>query len=106
MSSSDAPDTAVLKYPGGEYEMPIAGATEGSPAVELGKLLSSTGLVTLDNGYGNTAACASQITYIDGDAGILRYRGYPIEQLAEHSTFAETSYLLIYGELPTQAELE
>ncbi|MBO0850897.1 MAG: citrate synthase [Pseudonocardia sp.] len=106
MSSSDAHDTAVLKYPGGEYEMSIAGATEGSPAVELGKLLSNTGLVTLDNGYGNTAACASQITYIDGDAGILRYRGYPIEQLAEHSTFAETSYLLIYGELPTQAELE
>jgi len=86
--------------------MPIAKAVEGASAVELGKLLSGTGLVTLDNGFGNTAACASQITYIDGDAGILRYRGYPIEQLAAHSTFAETSYLLIYGELPTQAELD
>jgi citrate synthase len=108
--SSSKPDTAqesaVISYPGGEYEMPIVGATEGSSAIELGKLLSTSGLVTLDNGFGNTAACASQITYIDGDAGILRYRGYPIEQLAEHSTFAETSYLLIYGELPTKAELD
>jgi len=108
--SSSKPDTAqesaLLSYPGGEYEMPIVGATEGSSAIELGKLLSTSGLVTLDNGFGNTAACSSQITYIDGDAGILRYRGYPIEQLAEHSTFAETSYLLIYGELPTKAELD
>ena len=108
--SSTKPDTAretaVLSYPGGEYEMPVVGATEGSSAIELGKLLSTSGLVTLDNGFGNTAACASEITYIDGDAGILRYRGYPIEQLAEHSTFAETSYLLIYGELPTKAELD
>jgi citrate synthase len=104
MSSSD--DKAVLKYPDGEYEMSIAKATEGSSAFELGKLLPSTGLVTLDNGFSNTAACASEITYIDGDAGILRYRGYPIDQLAEHSTFAETSYLLIYGELPSKEELE
>jgi citrate synthase len=86
--------------------MPIVEPTEGSSAIELGKLLNVSGMVTLDNGFGNTAACASEITYIDGDAGILRYRGYPIEQLAEHSTFAETSYLLIYGELPTKAELE
>jgi citrate synthase len=109
MSSSKgdkAHDTAVLSYPGGEYEMPIVEATEGSSAIELGKLLNVSGMVTLDNGFGNTAACASEITYIDGDAGILRYRGYPIEQLAQHSTFAETSYLLIYGELPTKAELE
>src|SRR5882757_1126370 len=108
--SSTKPDTAhetaVLSYPGGEYEMPVVGATEGSSAIELGKLLSTSGLVTLDNGFGNTAACTSEITYIDGDAGILRYRGYPIEQLAQHSTFAETSYLLIYGELPTKAELD
>ncbi|MDT7559194.1 MAG: citrate synthase, partial [Pseudonocardiales bacterium] len=109
MSSSKgdtAHETAVLSYPGGEYEMPIVEATEGASAIELGKLLNVSGMVTLDNGFGNTAACASEITYIDGDAGILRYRGYPIEQLAEHSTFAETSYLLIYGELPTKAELE
>ena len=109
MSSSEgdaAQDTAVLHHPGGEYEMPIVTPTEGSKAFELGKLLATTDLVTLDNGFGNTAACSSKITYIDGDAGILRYRGYPIDQLAEHSTFAETSYLLIYGELPTTAELD
>jgi citrate synthase len=69
------------------------------------KLLSATGLVTLDPGFVNTAACSSEITYIDGDAGILRYRGYPIEQLAEHSSFMEVSYLLIHGELPNQAQL-
>jgi citrate synthase len=106
MSAPESPATAVLHYPGGEHEMSIAPATQGSSAVELGKLLPKSGLVTLDNGFGNTAACSSTITYIDGDAGILRYRGYPIEQLAEHSTFAETSYLLIYGELPTAEQLE
>ncbi|HZZ49955.1 MAG TPA: citrate synthase [Pseudonocardia sp.] len=106
MSVPDAQSSATLKYPGGEYEMPIAEPTEGSSAFELGKLLPTTGLVTLDNGFGNTAACSSKITYIDGDAGILRYRGYPIEELAQNSTFAETSYLLIYGELPTQSELD
>ena len=87
--------------PGGEHEMPIRPATEGASAFDIGKLLPSTGLTTFDPGFGNTAACASAITYIDGDAGILRYRGYPIDQLAERSTFLETSYLLIYGELPT-----
>jgi citrate synthase len=97
---------AVLRYPGGEYEMAIAESTQGTSALQLGKLLGATSLVTLDNGFGNTAACASEITYIDGEAGILRYRGYPIEQLAAHSTFAEVSYLLIYGELPTRAELD
>jgi len=96
----------VLTYPGGELTMPVASATQGFPAIELGKLLAKTGLVTLDNGFSNTAACVSRITYIDGDAGILRYRGYPIEQLAEHATFAETSYLLIYGELPTKSQLD
>ncbi|HTK62672.1 MAG TPA: citrate synthase [Pseudonocardia sp.] len=106
MSVPESSATAVLKYPDGEHEMSIVQATEGSSAFELGKLLPNTGLVTLDNGFGNTAACASKITYIDGDAGILRYRGYPIEQLAEHSTFAETSYLLIYGELPTKEQLD
>ncbi|MBC8091391.1 MAG: citrate synthase [Pseudonocardia sp.] len=98
-------EAAVLRYPGGEHEMPISSATEGASAFDIGKLLPTTGLVTLDQGFGNTAACQSAITYIDGDAGILRYRGYPIDQLAERSTFLETSYLLIYGELPSQAEL-
>jgi citrate synthase len=98
-------DKAVLTYPGGQHEMPISPATEGSSAFDVSKLLAQTGLTTLDQGFGSTAACQSKITYIDGDAGILRYRGYPIDQLAEKSTFLETSYLLIYGELPTQEQL-
>jgi citrate synthase len=97
--------TAVLHHPGGEHEMTISEATEGAAAFDVSKLMATTGLVTLDQGFGNTAACRSEITYIDGDAGILRYRGYPIDQLAESSTFLETSYLLIYGELPTQEQL-
>ncbi len=98
--------SAVLHLPDGDHEYAIKPATEGSDAFDISKLLSGTGLVTLDSGFGNTAACSSAITYIDGDAGILRYRGYPIDQLAESSTFLEVSYLLIYGELPTQAELD
>jgi citrate synthase len=90
----------------GELDLPVKAATEGSAGIEVTKLLSTTGLVTLDPGFVNTAACASEITYIDGDAGILRYRGYPIEQLAEKSTFLEVSYLLIYGELPTADQLD
>jgi citrate synthase len=101
-----AAQTAVLKYPGGEHEMAISTATEGAAAFDISKLLPATGMVTLDSGFGNTAACRSEITYIDGDAGILRYRGYPIDQLAEGSTFLETSYLLIYGELPTKDQLD
>ncbi len=97
---------AALRYPGGEHEMAVVAATEGTSGVDLGKLLAKTGLVTLDPGFVNTASCSSAITYIDGDAGILRYRGYPIEQLAERSSFLEVSYLLIYGELPSQAELD
>lgn len=81
-------------------------ATVGPNGYDIGKLLDSTGDVTFDNGFANTAACRSAITYIDGDAGILRYRGYPIEQLAEHSTFIETAYLVLYGELPSTEQLE
>ena len=99
-------DAAVFTPPEGTpLELPIRAATEGSPGANISKLLSSTGLVTYDPGFANTASCTSAITYIDGDAGILRYRGYPIDELATGSTFLETSYLLIYGELPTQAEL-
>jgi citrate synthase len=98
--------TVALRHEGGEHEMNVVPATEGAPGIDLGKLLAKTGLVTLDSGFVNTASCSSEITYIDGDAGILRYRGYPIEQLAERSNFIEVSYLLIYGELPTQAQLE
>src|SRR2546430_10230195 len=96
----------VLRHDGGEHTMSVTPATEGAPGIDLGKLLATTGLVTLDPGFVNTAACSSEITYIDGDAGILRYRGYPIEQLAERATFIEVSYLLIYGELPTAEELD
>jgi len=85
--------------------MTIARATEGNDGIELGKLLSATGYTTLDPGFVNTASTKSAITYIDGEQGILRYRGYPIEQLAEGSTFLEVSYLLIYGELPSVDEL-
>jgi citrate synthase len=101
------PDTtAVLRYSDdGELKLPAKPATEGASGFDISKLLSTTGLVTLDPGFVNTASCSSDITYIDGDAGILRYRGYPIEQLAEHSTFLEVSYLLLYGTLPTAAEL-
>jgi citrate synthase len=97
---------AVLHYPGGELEMPIRPASEGASAFDISNLMSKTDLVTFDPGFGSTATSASAITYIDGDAGILRYRGYPIDQLAENSTFLETSYLLIYGELPSQSQLE
>jgi citrate synthase len=86
--------------------LPEVAATEGSNGYDIAKLLASTGDVTLDSGFGNTASCTSAITYIDGDAGILRYRGYPIEQLAERSTFLETSYLVLYGELPTAEQLQ
>ncbi|SDC76075.1 citrate synthase [Rhodococcus tukisamuensis] len=95
----------TLSYPGGEHAMTIARATEGNDGIELGKLLSATGYTTLDPGFVNTASTKSAITYIDGDAGILRYRGYPIEELAERSSFLEVSYLLIYGELPSADEL-
>jgi citrate synthase len=97
--------TATLSYPGGEHTMEIVEATEGASGVQLGKMLGDTGLITLDPGFVNTGSCRSDITYIDGDAGILRYRGYPIEQLAKNSTFVETSYLLIYDELPTESQL-
>jgi len=96
---------ATLRTGDQELTCPLTHATEGSDAYDVSKLLKETGRVTLDPGFVNTASCRSAITYIDGDAGILRYRGYPIEQLAEKSSFLETSYLLIYGELPTAPQL-
>ena len=104
MAATD--DTATLRYPGGELDLEIVHATEGADGIALGPLLAKTGYTTFDQGFVNTASTRSAITYIDGDAGILRYRGYPIEQLAAKSTFIEVSYLLIYGELPTPTELE
>ncbi|MCE9515577.1 MAG: citrate synthase [Mycobacterium sp.] len=100
-----ADDTASLRYPGGEIDLDIVHATEGSDGIALGPLLAKTGYTTFDQGFVNTASTKSAITYIDGDAGILRYRGYPIDQLADRSTFIEVSYLLIYGELPTSDQL-
>src|SRR5690606_14981480 len=95
----------VLEYDGQQLPLPLRQAVAGPSGLEVGKLLAQTGQVTLDPGFVNTASCASKITYIDGDAGVLRYRGYPIEELAERSTFLEVAYLLIYGELPTAAQL-
>jgi citrate synthase len=95
-----------IAYPGGKLDVPEHKASEGPSGLEINSLLKETGRVTLDSGFVNTASCASAITYIDGDAGILRYRGYPIEQLAEHSNFLETCYLLIHGELPTAEQFE
>ncbi|MDK8451052.1 citrate synthase [Corynebacterium mastitidis] len=103
--ATESNDKAVLHYPGGEFEMSIKPATEGNSGIELGKMLSETGYVTFDPGYVSTGSTESKITYIDGDAGVLRYRGYDIADLAENATFNEVSYLLIKGELPTTEEL-
>ncbi|MFB9375573.1 citrate synthase [Kineococcus gynurae] len=99
-------DSVTLKHAGGDLDLPVTPATDGGSGFGIGSLLKETGLVTLDSGFTNTASCTSSVTYIDGDQGILRYRGYPIEQLAEKSTFIEVAYLLIYGELPTATQLE
>ncbi|MEI8260090.1 MAG: citrate synthase [Actinomycetes bacterium] len=96
----------ALTYPGGDLPLADVPATVGESGLDINPLLKTTGRVTLDHGFMNTASCTSSITYIDGDAGILRYRGYPIEQLAQQSSFLETSYLLIYGELPSATALE
>ena len=99
-------DAAVLNVGDASLEMPIIPATVGQDGFDASKILAKTGKVALDVGFVNTASCSSAITFIDGDEGILRYRGYPIEQLAEQSTFLEVAYLLIHGELPTQEELD
>ncbi|MDN4642590.1 citrate synthase [Arthrobacter sp. PsM3] len=98
--------SATLRHAGGELELPRIKVVEGNEGYDVSKLLKQTGAVAFDPGFMNTAATTSAITYIDGDAGVLRYRGYPIEQLAKHSSFLEVSYLLIYGNLPTATELE
>jgi citrate synthase len=98
--------TAKIIYDGKEYELPVIIGSEGETAIDIRNLRPTTGLITLDSGYGNTGSCQSAITFIDGEKGILRYRGYPIEQLAEKSTFIEVVYLLIHGELPSQKKLD
>ena len=97
--------TAKLTFNGNTYELPIVVGTKQEVAVDISKLRAASGAITLDSGYGNTGACTSAITYIDGEKGVLEYRGYPIEVLATSSNFIETSYLLIFGDLPTTAQL-
>jgi citrate synthase len=99
-------ESAKLSFKGQEFEFPVITGTENESAIDIAKLRSESGLITLDPGYKNTGATKSAITFLDGEEGILRYRGYRIEDLAEKSTFLEVSYLLIYGELPTQAQYE
>jgi citrate synthase len=97
---------AVFTHDEVTCELPLVAATQGSNGYDVSALLARTGETTLDQGFGSTASCTSAITFIDGDAGILRYRGYPIEQLAEQASFLEVSYLVLYGELPTQEQLD
>jgi len=98
-------DKATLEYKGNKYEFPVVEGTENELAIDIKTLRSSTGMITLDPGYKNTGSCESAITYLDGEKGILRYRGYDIEELAEKADFLEVAYLLIFGELPNIEEL-
>ncbi len=99
-------ETAELIYNGKKYELPVIEGTENEKAVDISKLRAQSGLITIDSGYKNTGSTKSAITFLDGEKGILSYRGYPIEQLAEKSNFIEVSYLLIYGELPSKSQLD
>jgi citrate synthase len=99
-------DVAKLKLDSGELDLPVVVGTEHEKAIDITKLRAESGYITLDDGYMNTGATLSAITFLDGEKGILRYRGYPVEQLGEHCHFIEVAYLLIYGELPTDAQLE
>src|SRR5208282_4169432 len=96
--------TATLKVGDKTVEMPVKAGTIGPSVMDIGKLYAKTGMFTFDPGFTSTASTESKITYIDGDAGVLLYRGYPIDELAEHGDFLETCYLLLYGELPTAAQ--
>jgi citrate synthase len=104
-NSSNSNDFAELHWDGKKAMLPLIEGSAGERAVDISKLRDQTGLITLDGGYGNTGSCQSAITFIDGEKGILRYRGIPIEELAERSSFVETAFLIIYGKLPTKAEL-
>jgi citrate synthase len=98
-------DVASLTWGDTTVELPVVQGTDGDIGLDISALRGKTGLITLDNGFGNTGSCASRITFLNGEEGILRYRGYPIEQIAEQSSFLEVAYLLIYGELPTKQAL-
>lgn len=104
--SKQMSDTAKLIYGDKQIDLAVSIGTEDERGVDISQLRAQTGLITMDDGYMNTGSCLSKITFIDGEKGILRYRGYPIEQLAEKSTFLEVAYLLIYGELPDREQYE
>jgi citrate synthase len=99
-------NVAKLELDGKTYELPVVIGSEGEKGIDISQLRAATEHITLDDGYGNTGSCRSAVTFIDGEKGILRYRGIPIEQLAEHSSFVEAAFLLIYGHLPTRPELK
>jgi citrate synthase len=98
-------NSATVEFAGRSFDLPVVVGTENEAAIDISSLRAKTGLITLDSGYANTGACKSAITFIDGEKGILRYRGYPVEELAAKSSFVETAYLLIFGELPTPTQL-
>ena len=98
-------NTAVLRYKGQEYELELLEGTERECGLDINRLRAQSGLVTLDSGFKNTSSTLSKVTFLDGEKGILRYRGYPIEELTQHSTFLEVAYLLVYAHLPTKKEL-
>jgi citrate synthase len=104
MDATSNTKTATLTVGNKTYDFPILSGTVGPDVIDIGKLYAQSGMFTYDPGFTSTGSCQSKITYIDGDAGILEYRGYPIEQLAENGDFLETCYLLLYGELPTKAQ--
>ena len=106
MSTQTVSQEATITLDGKTITLPVTRGSEGETGINIEKLRAQTGAVTLDPGYGNTGACRSAITFIDGDKGILRYRGYPIDQLAENSSFLEVAWLLIYGELPNAGQLD
>ena len=99
-------EIAKLELDGKVYELPVIVGTENEKAVDISALRGASGYITIDPGFKNTGSTKSAITFLDGENGVLRYRGYPIEQLAENASFLEVAYLLIYGELPTADELE
>jgi citrate synthase len=99
-------DTAQLKIGENTYDLPIITGTEDEKAIDISRLRSTTGCITLDSGYQNTGSCRSAITFLNGEKGVLRYRGYSIEELGVSSTVLEVAYLLIYGELPSQERLK
>jgi citrate synthase len=105
LKMTNATDRLTLTYNGQSHEFPVIVGSQAERAVDIRKLRSASGLITLDDGYGNTGSCMSAVTYVDGEKGVLKYRGYTIEVLATKSSFVETAYLLIFGELPTASQL-